>query len=85
MKYLMKFNELDELDEGALPRETTVKQLQKIRKISRKTDIGDKISDMNKQGANIHYIHNPIDTGIESYEDYQSNSKPISLTTSRNK
>jgi hypothetical protein len=35
------------------------------------TDIGDRISDMNKQGANIQYIHNPVDTGIESYEDYE--------------
>ena len=26
---------------------------------------------MNKQGANIQYIQNPIDSGIESYEDYE--------------
>jgi hypothetical protein len=64
-----------ESNEGALPQESTVKQLQKIRKISKGTDIGDRISDMNKQGANIAYIHNPVDTGIESYEDFEKKNK----------
>jgi len=38
-------------------------------------DVGDKISDMNKEGANIMWIRNPIDTGVESYQDYQKKSK----------
>ena len=59
----------------SLPRENTVKQLKRIRKISKGTDIGDRISDMNKQGANIDYINNPIDTGVESYEDYEKKNK----------
>lgn len=59
----------------SLPRENTVKQLKRIRKISKGTDIGDRISDMNKQGANIDYINNPIDTGVESYEDYEKRNK----------
>jgi hypothetical protein len=63
--------------EGALPRESTVKQLKKLRKLSKGTDIGDRISDMNKQGANIQYIQNPIDTGIESYEDYMKSNRKI--------
>ena len=63
--------------EGALPRESTVKQLKKLRKLSKGTDIGDKISDMNKQGANIQYIQNPIDIGIESYEDYMKSNRKI--------
>lgn len=61
--------------EGALPRESTVKQLKKLRQKTKGTDIGDKISDMSKQGANISYIRNPIDTGIESIEDYWKGNK----------
>ena len=49
----------------SLPQSSTVNQLKRIRKITKGVDIGDKISDMNKQGANIQYIQNPIDTGIE--------------------
>jgi hypothetical protein len=62
-------------NEGALPQQHSVDQLNKVRKISKGTDIGDKISDMNKQGANIHYIKNPIDTGIESYQDFEKKKK----------
>ena len=82
MKHLLRFQELTE---GALPRKKTVDQWKKLRKLTKGTDIGDKISDMNKQGANIHYIHNPIDTGIESYEDYQRDAKPQKLTTTKSK
>ena len=46
-----------------------------IRKKSRNTDIGDKISDMNKQGANIQYIRNPVDTGVETFQDYERSNK----------
>jgi hypothetical protein len=38
-------------------------------------NIGDRVSDMNKQGANIQYIQNPVDTGIESYEDFEKHNK----------
>lgn len=62
-------------NEGALPQQHTVDQLNKVRKISKKTDIGDKISDMNKQGANIQYVRNPIDSGIESYQDFEKKNK----------
>lgn len=62
-------------NEGALPQEHTLDQLKMVRKKSRGTDIGDKISDMNKQGANIQYIQNPIDTGIETMQDYERNNK----------
>lgn len=62
--------------EGALPRESTVKQLEKIRKKTKGVDIGDRISDMSKQGANIAYIHNAIDKGVESIEDqWRANKK----------
>ena len=64
-----------EANEGALPRQSTVDQLKRIRKATKGTDIGDKISDMNKQGANIQYIQNPIDSGVESYEEFQKKNK----------
>lgn len=64
------------LFEGALPRKETIEQLKKLRKATKGIDIGDKISDMSKQGANISYIRNPVDTGVESIEDYwKSNTK----------
>ena len=71
MKYLKRFSEINE----SLPRQHTVDQLKRLRKLTKGTDIGDRISDMNKEGANIQYIHNPIDTGIESYEDYEKANK----------
>lgn len=63
------------ISEGALPRQHTVDQLKKVMKMSSKTDIGNRISDMEKQGANIQYIHNPINKGIESYEDFEKKNK----------
>jgi hypothetical protein len=71
---ILKFNEFEVTNE-ALPKQQSVNQLKKVMKVSAKTDIGNRISDLNKQGANIQYIHNPIDTGIESYEDYEKHNK----------
>ena len=82
MKNLLTFKELFE---GALPRKSTVDQLKRLRKITKGVDIGDRISDMNKQGANIHYIQNPIDSGIESYEDYMKTAKPEKITQTKTK
>jgi len=59
----------------SLPNQRSVDQLERVMKISAKTDIGNRISDMNKQGANIHYIQNPIETGIESREEYDKHNK----------
>jgi hypothetical protein len=59
----------------SLPNQRSVDQLERVMKISAKTDIGNRISDMNKQGANIQYIQNPIDSGIESFEDYEKHNK----------
>jgi hypothetical protein len=59
----------------SLPRQATVDQLKRVMKQSARTDIGNRISDMNKQGANIQYIQNPIDTGIESFEDFEKHNK----------
>lgn len=71
---IMKFDEFDRIYE-ALPRQQSVDQLKRVMKQSARTDIGNRISDMNKQGANIHYIQNPIDSGIESYEDNERHNK----------
>jgi hypothetical protein len=65
----------DESINESLPRQHSVDQLKKIAKLSKKTDIGNRISDMNKQGANIDYIRNPIKNGIESYEDFERSNK----------
>lgn len=78
--WLVKFNEDGTLDivtetNESLPRQQSVDQLKKVMKLSAKTDIGNRISDMNKQGANIQYIQNPIDSGIESYEDFEKHNK----------
>ncbi len=80
---ILKFEEFS-INE-ALPRQQTVDQLKKVMKISAKTDIGNRISDMNKQGANIQYISNPIDTGIESIEHYWKHSEPVKPVTTKSK
>jgi len=71
---ILRFEEFEMTNE-ALPNKKSVDQLKKVMKMSAKTDIGNRISDMNKQGANIHYIQNPIDNGIESKEDYDEHNK----------
>ena len=71
---ILRFEEFEMTNE-ALPNKKSVDQLKKVMKMSAKTDIGNRISDMNKQGANIHYMQNPIETGIESKEDYDEHNK----------
>ena len=71
---IKKFHDFEPLNE-ALPQEHTVDQLKMVRKLSKGIDIGDRISDMNKQGGNISYIRNPIDSGIESYQDFEKKNK----------
>lgn len=81
MKHLLTFNQLNE----NLPRQSTVNQLKKLRKITKGVDIGDRISDMNKQGANIHYISNPVDTGVESIEHFWKQNEPVKTTVTKSK
>ncbi len=71
----MKVMRFEEFVFESLPRQATVDQLKRVMKQSARTDIGNRISDMNKQGANIQYIQNPIDTGIESFEDFEKHNK----------
>lgn len=81
MKHLLNFKQLNE----NLPRQSTVNQLKRLRKITKGVDIGDRISDMNKQGANIQYIKNPIDTGIESIEHYWQHNDPVKPVITKSK
>lgn len=78
--WMAQFNEDGTIDviigtNESLPRQQSVDQLKRVMKMSAKTDIGNRISDMNKQGANVQYIQNPIDSGIESYEDFEKKNK----------
>ena len=78
--WMAQFNEDGTIDvvigtNESLPRQQSVDQLKRVMKMSAKTDIGNRVSDMNKQGANIQYIQNPIDSGIESYEDFEKKNK----------
>jgi hypothetical protein len=78
--WLAQFNDDGSVDvitetNESLPRKQTVDQWNKLRKMTKGVDIGDRVSDMNKQGANIQYIQNPIDSGIESYEDFEKHNK----------
>lgn len=72
---MIKIKKFKDLNEGALPRKKTVDQLKKLRKLTKGIDIGDRVPDLKKQGANIHLYQNPIDTGIESYEDFEKKNK----------
>jgi hypothetical protein len=86
----LKFNEDGTIDvvpaeeipsnEGALPRQSTVDQLNKIRKATKSTTIDDRVPKM--KGANLGYEGNVVDKGIESYEDFQKKNK--SFTTNWN-
>jgi len=71
MRHLKSFDEINE----SLPRQHTVDQLKALRKKTKGIDIGDRISDMSKQGNNISYSGNAVDRGIESYEDYEKSNK----------
>lgn len=72
---LFEIKENIDIFEGALPQESTVKQLEKIRKKTKKVTIDDKVASMSKKGANLQYYRNPIDTGIESYQDFERNNR----------
>jgi len=69
---IMRFSEFNE---GALPRQQTVNQLKRLRKATKGIDIGDRVPNLKKQGANIHFDRNPVDSGVESYEDFEKQNK----------
>jgi hypothetical protein len=71
MKHLLNFEEINE----GLPRQHTVDQWKMLRRLTKGIDIGDRISNLNKQGSNLHYYRNFVDNGIESYEDFEKHNK----------
>ena len=76
---MIKIFKFEEFVNESLPQQKSIDQLNMVRKISKGTDIGDRISDMNKQGSNLDYIRNPIDSGVESYQDYMYNNKDFDM------
>lgn len=74
MKHLLTYNDFEKIWES-LPPQKSVDQLKMVRKMSKGIDIADRIPDLMKQGANIHYNRNVIDSGVESYEDYMKSGK----------
>lgn len=55
----------------SLVREESLKQLKRVRDLSRKTDIGDRLERDNSRqgdGANLHYMSNALDRNPETYE-----------------
>jgi hypothetical protein len=77
MNYLLYYNQLNE----NLPRQSTEDQLKRLRKISKGTDIGDKIA--KTKGANLNYLSNPVDTGVESIEHHWKHNDPVKPVTSK--
>jgi hypothetical protein len=71
---IFRFKDFEVIDES-LPNSHTVDQWKKLRKLTKGIDIGDRVSDMNDEGANLHYMHNAVDTGIESFQDFEKKNK----------
>ena len=65
---ILKFNQFNE----TLINNKSLEQLRKVRKLSKKTDIGDKIS--KKKINKMISIENILDKDIETYEDYIKNN-----------
>lgn len=65
---------LEGFQEALIPKRS-LDQLKSLRKMTKGIDIADRIPDLQKQGANIHYSRNAVDSGIESYEDFQAHNR----------
>ena len=50
-------------------------QLRMVRRLSKSDDIGDRTANIGANLPNSTYIHNPIDTGVETYQDFQRHNK----------
>jgi len=78
--YFAQFNEDGTINiirnvKEALLQKHSLDQFKMVRRLSKGIDIGDRVSDMNDQGANLHYMHNAIDNGIETYQDFEKHNK----------
>jgi hypothetical protein len=70
----MRISRYDEFIVEQLPQQHTVDQWKKLRKITKGIDIGDRTRDEYKNSANLNFISNVVDTGIESYQDYMKSN-----------
>ena len=70
-----------------LPRETSVRQLKMLRKLTKGKDIGDlTVGDrLNHNIPNLQYIGNPVDTGIDSYEDFTEKDSQLQTIAFKSK
>lgn len=70
-----------------LPRETTVRQLKKLRQETKGTDIGDLTTNdrMNKGVPNLQYIGNPVDHKIESWEEFAAKDSKLQTIAFKSK
>lgn len=60
----------------SFPRQQSVEQLKRLRKMTKSMDIDDKTRE---EGSNLLYHSNPIDNRIESYEDYINSGRKSKL------
>lgn len=70
MKHIIQF---DEYIKEAFVSQRSLNQLKRVRDMSKGIDIGDRIDKM--QGANLIAIKNPLDSGVETMEDYFNSNK----------
>lgn len=70
-----------------LPRETSVRQLKMLRKLTKGKDIGDLTANdkMNKNIPNLQYITNPADNHIESYDDFANKDSKLQTIAFKSK
>ncbi len=70
-----------------LPRETTIRQLRKLRIETKGKDIGDITSTdrLNYKIPNLQSIGNPVDTGIESWEEFSKKDSQLQTIAFKSK
>jgi len=56
-----------------LPRQSSVDQLKRVRKLTKSVTIDDRVPKL--KGSNLKHERNYIDSGIESYEDFERKNK----------
>lgn len=70
-----------------LPQETSIRQLKMLRKLSKGTDIGDITTKdrLNKAVPNMQAIGNPVDTGIESWQEFSQKDSQLQTIAFKSK
>lgn len=59
----------------SLPQQSSVDQLKRLRKMMKGTDVSDKLKGVYNGIPNTLWDRNPVDTGVESYQEYQNKNK----------